>query len=111
MMSEENKPSEETKPNRDIRHRVPWWVIAVIILCMLPGIGFPFMGNLLASGDVMIKWLTWFYPIYTLVSGLLAWQCYGRRSYLTWVILVLLLLSHGCFYYLASIAGSLQTFR
>lgn len=97
--------------SEDKPQRVPWWVIVIIIVCMLPGIGFPFMGNLLASGDTVIKGLTWFYPVYTVVSGLLAWQCYGRRSYLTWVILLLLLLSHGCFYYLAWLAGPLQTFR
>lgn len=87
-------------------HHVPWWMVTLIILCALPGIGFPFMGQLLSSPDLTIKGLTWFYPIYTVVSALLAWQCYGRRTLLTWIILALLILSHCCFYYLAFAVGS-----
>lgn len=89
---------EETGNNTQ---RVPWWMLLVIILCALPGVSFPFMGDLLVSGDMTIEGLTWFYPLYTLASALLAWQCYGRRTLMCWIILVLLLLSHACFFYLA----------
>ena len=91
--------------------RVPLWMTAVIILCALPGIGFPFLGELLASGDLTIKGLTWFYPAYTLVSALLAWQCYGRRTLLCWIILALMVLSHLCFFYLATAINSFADFR
>lgn len=93
--SEENRSANTNTP------RVPWWMYVVLILCMVPGLTFPFMGALLGSPDPIVRGLTWFYPVYTLVSGLLAWQCYGRRTYLSWIILVLLLLSHACFYYMA----------
>lgn len=92
-------------------HRVPWWMTAVIILCTLPGVTFPFLGNLLTSGDLTIEGLTWFYPIYTIASALLAWQCYGRRTIMCWIILVLLLLSHFCFFYLASTLNSPLNYR
>lgn len=95
------------KENRQI----PWWMVAVIILCALPGVAFPFMGNLLTSGDLTIEGLTWFYPLYTVASALLAWQCYGRRTLLCWIILALLLLSHACFFYLAFSMGAAVSYR
>lgn len=91
--------------------RVPLWMTAVIILCTLPGIGFPFFGELMASGDLTVKGLTWFYPVYIIISALLAWQCYGRRTVMCWIILALMLLSHLCFYYLAFAVNSLAEFR
>lgn len=99
---------EETNDNL---RRVPWWMILIIILCALPGLAFPFMGRLLSSGDLTIEGLTWFYPVYTLVSALLAWQCYGRRTLLCWIILALLLISHGCFIYLALTFDGYANFR
>jgi hypothetical protein len=97
--------------SNDLKHDeqrivVPFWMKCVIILCMLPGLMFPWLGPLLASDDVMIKSLTWFYPLYIVASGCIAWQCYGRRTIMSWIILVLMLLSHLCFYYLAFIVGN-----
>lgn len=80
-------------------------MLAVIVLCMAPGLMFPWLVGLIVSPNPIVKGLTWFYPAYVLCSGLLAWQCYGRRTLLTWIILVLLVLSHGCFYYLAGLSG------
>jgi len=73
---------------------------AIILTCMLPGLSFPLTIALLESTNPIVRGLTWFYPAYVLMSGLLAWQCYGRRSAMTWIILVLLILSHCCFYYM-----------
>lgn len=87
----------ESKPG----NRVPWWMILIIIVCMLPGLAFPWMLDLVVSGNAIVKGLTWFYPAYVICSGLIAYQCYGRRTALAWIILVLLLLSHACFYILA----------
>lgn len=81
--------------------RVPWWMWLVIILCALPGLSVPLLSSLTASNIAMVRTLTLLYPLYVLLSAVLAWQCYGRRSILTWIILVLLILSHACFYYLA----------
>lgn len=97
--------------NRPAGKRVPWWMTAIIILCALPGVSFPFMGSLMTSGDLTIEGLTWFYPLYTVASAFLAWQCHGRRDLMCWIILVLLLLSHACFIYLATTLDSLTTFR
>ena len=101
--------------NTDISHtssrRVPIWMVAVIILCALPGVSFPFLGDLLTSGNLTIEGLTWFYPLYTVASALLAWQCYGRRTPMCWIILALLVLSHACFFYLALSLDSAANYR
>lgn len=82
-------------------HHTPWWMWLIIILCMAPGLSFPLFSSLIQSGVPMVRALTWLYPVYVALSGFLAWQCYGRRTVMTWIILILLLLSHACFYYLA----------
>lgn len=84
--------------------RVPWWMWLVIILCMLPGLAFPWVAPLISDNNPVVRGLAWFYPAYVLCSGLLAWQCYGRRTVMSWIILVLLLVSHLCFYYLAALS-------
>ncbi len=80
--------------------RVPWWMYLTIILCMLPGLCYPLAVSLLDNSNPIVRGLTWLYPAYVLLSGFLAWQCYGRRTLLTWIVLVLLLLSHAGFYIL-----------
>lgn len=82
------------------KRRVPWWMWAVIALCMLPGMAFPAMVSLIQNGNPIVRGLVWFYPAYVLMSGFLAWQCYGRRTVMSWIILVLLVMSHWCFYYM-----------
>lgn len=83
-------------------HTTPWWMALIIILCAIPGVASPFAGELLNCGNLSIDGLTWFYPIYSLVSALLAWQCYNRRQLFCWVILILLLISHICYFHLAT---------
>ncbi len=103
--------TEQSRKPQTATPRVPLWMGAVIILCALPGLGFPWMGDLLTSGNLQLRGLTWFYPVYTVASAILAWQCYGRRNALCWIILALLLLSHASFYYLAFALGSTVSFR
>ena len=78
--------------------RVPWWMYAVIIVCMTPGLCFPWAVSLIDDSNPVVRGLMWFYPAYVLLSGFLAWQCYGRRTLMTWIVLVLLLLSHAGLY-------------
>ena len=86
--------------NQEFGPRTPWWLWVVILLCMVLGLSFPAMLTLIDSTNAVIKGLTWLYPAYVLLSGFLAWQCYGRRTLMSWIILVLLVLSHACMYYL-----------
>lgn len=113
MAEETERPGGETRDaeRNQEGHRVPWWMIVIIIICALPGLGFPWFGELFVAGDLTVRGLTWFYPLYTAVSALLAWQCYGRRTTLTWIILILLLMSHFCFYYLAGALASTVSYK
>lgn len=94
-MDYDNKPTtQQAFP------RVPWWMWVIIIACMFPGLWFPWMVSLIQSPNPIVRGLMWFYPAYVFISGFLAWQCYGRRTVMTWIILVLLILSHCCFFYM-----------
>lgn len=92
-------------------HIVPWWIYLIIIVCMIPGLSYPLQSTLAASTDATVRGLTWFYPVYTLVSGLLAWMCYGRRTLLTWILLAMLILSHISFYYMAFTLQQVNIYR
>lgn len=108
--------SKDTSENREpvIREkqqRVPWWMYVVIVLCAMPGLAFPYAAPLMVSSNVDIRWLAWFYPAYVIASAVIAWQCYGRRTYLCWIILALMLVSHAAFFYLAYTVGTPQLLR
>lgn len=79
------------------QNRVPWWMTTIIIICMLPAVAYLVM--LMHSTTAQIgdgeKPFLWLYPVYTLACGFLAWQSYGRRTYMTWILLVLMLMTHG----------------
>ncbi len=73
---------------------------AVIILCVLPGLLFPFAVAGVSESSTL-KTLLWLYPAYSLLSGFLAWQLYRfRRTVMCWIILVLLVLCHTGLYLL-----------
>ncbi len=88
----------DTDDRRPMPPRAPRWLYAGIVLCMAPGLCFPWAISLASEGGPVVKTLVWLYPAYVLLSGLLAWQCYGRRSVLTWIVLILLVLSHAGIY-------------
>lgn len=74
--------------------RVPLWVLAAIIVVALPVAAFPAMlASARHGGDVASSFL-WLYPAYVAATAILAWQCYGRRSEMTWILLALMALTH-----------------
>lgn len=73
--------------------KVPRWMTALIVLCSLPVVTLPYLLSL-APAEGEIKTFVWLYPIYTLASAFLAYQCYARRSEITWILLILMILSH-----------------
>ncbi len=66
---------------------------ALIVLCSLPVVTLPYLLSL-APAEGEIKTFVWLYPIYTLASAFLAYQCYARRNEITWILLFLMILSH-----------------
>ena len=73
--------------------RVPVWMLIVIIVCMLPALAFPSLLYLTAT-DSPARTLAWFYPFYVLASGISAYICYSERREISWILLVLMILSH-----------------
>ena len=69
----------------------PRLLLWIIIVLMLPLAAFPF---LMSRTPVEFKMFLWFYPIYVLTSGYLAYQCYASRREMTFILLVLLVFSH-----------------
>ena len=81
---------EDNRNYADMPHRVPWWFWVVLIVCMAPGVSFPWMAELIQSPNEIVRGLTWLYPAYVIISGFLAWQCYGRRTVMSWMVLFLI---------------------
>jgi hypothetical protein len=60
---------------------------------MLPVLAFPYiLSN--TQPDSELRLLTWFYPLYVIVSGLCAYICYPERTEITVILLLLMVLSH-----------------
>lgn len=74
--------------------RVPLWVSLVIILVMLPVFSLPQLLASCPAADDGRRTLLWLYPGYVVVAAWLAWICWPTRSYMTWILLVLMILSH-----------------
>lgn len=77
------------------RRRAPLWVDIVIILCMLPVFSLPSLLSACPAGNDMARTLLWCYPVYVAAAGWLAWICWDERPYMTWILLVLMVLSHA----------------
>ncbi len=73
---------------------LPWYVKGLICLLVLPVFGFPVLLSDLPA-DNTARILTWFYPAYVIGAAVCAWMCYGRRPELTWILLVLMLMTHA----------------
>ncbi len=79
----------------------PVWLTLLVVVLTLPGLFYPLTISEQAHIYPIAKGLMFFYPVYSLISGFLAWLCYRQRAVLTWIILVLLIMSHACFYTIA----------
>ncbi|MBD5210172.1 MAG: hypothetical protein HDS77_02700 [Bacteroidales bacterium] len=82
--------------------RVPVWVTVVIILAALPVFAFPAMLSASKAIAGEERYFLWIYPAYVLAAALLAYQCYGRRTVMTWIIVFLMILTHGAMWVLAT---------
>lgn len=78
---------------------VPVWMKLLIIVCALPVLAFPKLMALCAPHSTA-ETLLWLYPFYVLLSAVLEWRCWSRRPELTWVLLVVMLLTHGAMWIL-----------
>lgn len=63
----------------------------IVIILMSPALVLPV---LLSRTPEEFKLFLWFYPVYVLTTGYLAYQCYATRREMTYILLILLVLSH-----------------
>ena len=78
--------------------RYPWgdtpaWVKVVIIILILPVFSTPALLSALPQGHEEWNTILWCYPFYLLLSGWLAWICYPQRPVVSWILMVLMVLS------------------
>lgn len=88
-MSSDNIPSNP----------LPLWLKALIIVLCLPILGYP----LLLAGapdDATVKHLLYFYPVFVLLSAWCEWRSWAHSPEITWVLIVLSILSHISMYML-----------
>lgn len=85
----------------EYKKSTPWWMTAIIILCMLPLLFFPQLISEIPPGGTP-KALVWLYPAYVIATGVCAWIVYPQRPVITWILLILLLLSHLGMYVLVN---------
>lgn len=83
----------------DHRTKVPAWVYIVIIICMLPVVTFPTMLSLTTAGSAA-RTFVWLYPFYVIATGICARLCWPQRRDVMWILLALMILSHGAIWLL-----------
>lgn len=71
----------------------PKWVTFLIIIFTLPIFTLPGLLAQCTPDDEATRTLVWIYPFYMILSAYLAWRAYPQRSYLTWILLAVMVLS------------------
>ncbi|MGN0219052.1 MAG: hypothetical protein ACI4AX_02070 [Muribaculaceae bacterium] len=79
--------------------KAPCWLVIVTVIAMLPVLAFPMLLDGQA-GDKESRALLWLYPFYVIVSGICAVICYRQRPEVTWILLILMILSHAAMWIL-----------
>ena len=73
--------------------KTPLWMTLLILLLTLPVFSLPILLSNLPEGDTSLRAIVWCYPFYLLLSAYLAWQAYPRRQTVSWILIVLMVLS------------------
>ncbi|MDE5744858.1 MAG: hypothetical protein K2H84_04255 [Paramuribaculum sp.] len=74
--------------------RAPWWIVAIIILFILPAGQFPVLLANCPPEPPVLRTMVWIYPFYVVVAAYLAYLCYPRRQLMTWILLALMAMTH-----------------
>lgn len=84
----------------DTRRRLPLWMMAlIIIVAVVPLPALPQLVAACPAGGPEITFLR-FYPLYIVVAAVCAWLSYARRPEVTWIIIVLMLMTHAAMWLL-----------
>lgn len=72
--------------------RAPVWFTVICIVAALPVLAFPtVLGMAPKQHSLIIK----LWPVYAIASSWFAWVCYSQRPTLSWILIILTLLSHA----------------
>lgn len=85
------------------KRKAPWWMVAVIIVLMLPVFQFPELLATCPLDSGGVKTLLYLYPAYVALTGWLAYICYPSRKTVSWILLFLMALSHVAMYLLVGV--------
>ena len=88
-----------TDYNNSSSRRPPIWMIIVIVAAMLPVLAFPTLLAMVSPGGSE-RIFVWIYPFYVIASGVCAWLCWPERKDVSWILILLMLLSHAAIWML-----------
>lgn len=78
---------------------MPLWAKVLTVICMLPVLALPWLWGGNPDGDTA-RLLLRLYPVAVLLYGVCAWLTWRRGSGLTYILLVLLVLTHAAMWLL-----------
>lgn len=73
--------------------KTPFWFLVVIILVALPVFQMPWLLSA-CQPESFNRTLVWIYPFYVLMAGYLAYICYPKRQAMSWILLILMIMTH-----------------
>lgn len=73
---------------------MPAWVKILIVVLALPVLAFPWLLSLCPE-DSSAETFLWLYPAYVLLSAWLEWKIWPGRAALAYVLMGLMVLTHG----------------
>ncbi len=79
-----------------------WWIKLIIIVAMLPVLAYPKMLADSSPEAGSEGTFLWIYPAYVLAAGICAWISWKKRPEITWILVVLLILTHVAMWILVS---------
>lgn len=83
------------------RRHTPLAVTVIIILTALPVFALPSLLSLAGESPLpIVRTLLWGYPLYVLLTAWLAYICYDTRPYITWILVILMILTHAAMWLL-----------
>lgn len=78
----------------------PGWFKLIVILAVLPVLAYPFlMAGHIEGGRNL--WLLRLYPVAEIVGAVCAWRTYVPRRETAWILIAIMLLTHGAMWLLA----------
>jgi len=79
---------------------VSWWTRAAIVLAALPVVAYPWMLAAARQADAGVYTWLLFYHVYVMFAAICEWRSASRRPEVTWILIVLMLLTHAAMWIL-----------